>query len=53
MMRVIKFIGHKIYLIEADWIEAEAKIEKTNGDAIEEAKENNSLRVYWFIVKEI
>ena len=49
-----KYIEHiYIYLIEADGIEAKAEIEKTNGDAIEEAEENNSFRVYWFILKEV
>jgi len=42
-----------IYLIEADGIKAEAEIEETNGNAIEEAKENNSSHVYWFILKEV
>lgn len=42
-----------IYLVEADRVEAETEIEETNGDAIEEAKENNSSHVYWFILKEV
>lgn len=42
-----------MYLIEADGIETEAEIKKTDGDTIEETKENDSFCVYCFVLKEV
>lgn len=39
-------------LVESDGVEAKAEVEEANGGAVKDAKENHSLRINWFGLKE-